>query len=252
MRGLSASELLAVWERGLSEAPSRRALALLSAASGEDVDALAGLPIGQRDHELLTLRARTFGGRFSGVARCPACGERVEATFAASDLISPTDDFVARLHDASNAPVGDCVEQDGWSVRFRAPTTADLEAVADLGDPKKARDRLLRRCVLEVRLDGVATRRRRLPQAVAEALDQAMGRADPQANIRLSLSCPSCASPWEEDFDITDFFWSEVDAWAPRLLREVHVLAAAHGWSEREILAMTPQRRQIYMELVGA
>lgn len=79
-----------------------------------------------------------------------------------------------------------------------------------------------------------------------------MGRADPQANIRLSLTCPSCANPWEEGFDITDFFWSEVDAWAPRLLREVHVLAAAHGWSESEILAMTPQRRQIYMELVRA
>lgn len=251
MHGLSASELLAVWERGFSEAPTRRALALLSAASGEDVDELAGLPIGQRDHELLTLRARTFGGPLSGVARCPACGEKVETTFDASDVVMPTGDTVAR-DEAADAPTGDWVERDGYSIRFRTPTTSDLEAVADLDDPKKARDRLLRRCVLEVRLDGVATRRRKLPQAVADALEEAMGQIDPQANVRLSLTCPYCTNGWEEDFDITGFFWAEVDAWAPRLLREVHVLAAAHGWSEGEILAMTPRRRQIYMELVGA
>lgn len=252
MHGLSAPELLVVWERGLTEAPNRRALTLLAAASGEDVDALAGLTIGRRDRELLTLRARTFGGRFSGIARCPSCGETVEAAFEASDVVAPTDDAVPGADEAVDAPAEHWVEQDGYSVRFRAPSTSDLEAVADLEDRKKARDRLLRRCVLEVRLDGASTRRRKLPQAVTDALVEAMAQADPQADVRLSLSCPSCPNQWEEDFDITAFFWSEVDAWAPRLLQEVHVLAAAHGWSEGEILAMTAIRRQIYMELVGA
>jgi hypothetical protein len=252
VHGLSAPELLAVWEGGLTETPNRRALALLSTASGENVDALAELTIGRRDRELLLLRSRTFGGRFSGVATCPACGERVEATFDAREVVTPTDDVRPSPSEAPDAPVERWVERDGYSIRFRTPTTADLEAVADLDDPKKARDRLLRRCILQVRFEGVSTRRRRFPGPVTDALVESMSQADPQADVRLSLSCPSCPNQWEEDFDITAFFWSEVDAWAPRLLEEVHVLAAVHGWSETEILAMTPLRRQIYMELVGA
>jgi hypothetical protein len=35
-------------------------------------------------------------------------------------------------------------------------------------------------------------------------------------------------------------------------LREVHVLASANGWSEAEILALSPQRRQRYLEIVTA
>jgi hypothetical protein len=223
---------------------------LLAAGSGEDVDALADLTVGRRDRELLALRARTFGCRLSGVARCPVCGEGVEAIFDASDLLASADG-AAPATDVGDPPVTHWVEHGGYSIRFRPATTSDVEAVANLPDPKKARDGLLRRCILEVRLAGVSTRRRRLPPAVTDALVAAMAQADPEADVRLALSCPSCPNRWEEDFDITSFFWSEVDAWAPRLLQEVHVLAAAHGWSEQEILAMTPVRRQLYLELVG-
>jgi hypothetical protein len=34
-------------------------------------------------------------------------------------------------------------------------------------------------------------------------------------------------------------------------LREVHTLAWAYGWREADILAMSPARRQFYIELVG-
>jgi hypothetical protein len=33
-------------------------------------------------------------------------------------------------------------------------------------------------------------------------------------------------------------------------VREVHLLASAYGWRESDILAMTPWRRQLYLELV--
>jgi hypothetical protein len=35
-------------------------------------------------------------------------------------------------------------------------------------------------------------------------------------------------------------------------LRDVHELASAYGWRESEILALSPQRRQAYLELVRA
>ena len=53
-------------------------------------------------------------------------------------------------------------------------------------------------------------------------------------------------------FDIGAFFWSEIDAWAGRILQQVHVLASAYGWSERDVLALSPVRRQLYLGMVGA
>src|SRR5712691_5286124 len=79
MHALSTAELLTVWERGLAQSPTQRALALLTAACpNATVDTLAHLSIGQRDAQLLTLREWTFGSQVTGVTVCPDCGERVE------------------------------------------------------------------------------------------------------------------------------------------------------------------------------
>ena len=78
-----------------------------------------------------------------------------------------------------------------------------------------------------------------------------MADADPQADVRLAVTCPSCGTGWEVPFDAGSFLWSEVEAWARRTLLEVHQLAAAYGWSEAEVLALGPRRRQAYLELVG-
>ena len=78
-----------------------------------------------------------------------------------------------------------------------------------------------------------------------------MAEADPQADIQLALSCPACGHQWLSTFDIVSFFWSEINAWAYRILREVHILASAYGWREADILAMSPYRRQLYLEMVS-
>jgi predicted DNA-binding transcriptional regulator AlpA len=78
-----------------------------------------------------------------------------------------------------------------------------------------------------------------------------MAAADPLADIRLGLICPACGHAWQVLFDIVTFFWSEIDAWARRTLREVHALARAYGWREAEILALTARRRQHYLEILA-
>jgi hypothetical protein len=50
---------------------------------------------------------------------------------------------------------------------------------------------------------------------------------------------------------VVSFFWMEVESWAYRILRQVHALASAYGWSEGDILAMSPWRRQFYLEMVS-
>ena len=45
--------------------------------------------------------------------------------------------------------------------------------------------------------------------------------------------------------------WDEIDARARALLGEVHLLAAAYGWTEREILALGAERRASYLSMVA-
>ena len=236
MRALSATELLGVWERGGRQPPVRRALALLAAACPESTpDALARLSIGQRDARLVTLRGLTFGREFTGLADCPACGEKVELAFRAADLVpDPAPEPPAELE----------LQVDGRGLRFRVPSSADLLEVGEVDDAAVGRARLLDRCLLAWR--------DHLPEPVIEAVMAAMNRADPLADIQLALACPACGHAWRAGFDIVGYFWREIHAWVCGLLREVHALASAYGWSEADILALSPERRRIYLEMAGA
>jgi hypothetical protein len=243
MRVLSALELLNVWENGLTRRPDERALILLTAACPEVVpEALAQLSIGQRDAHLLTLREWTFGPHLACLAICPKCGERLELTFNTAEIRATTE---AEPGGAILLSVAD------YEVRFRLPNSADLAVIASHDDIVAARDVVLQRCLLQVTHNGEAASANQLPTEVVEAVAARMAAADPQADIQLALSCPSCRHQWEMTFDIVSFFWSEIHAWAYRILREVHTLASAYGWREADILAVSPWRRQLYLEMVG-
>lgn len=244
MRPLSAAQLLDAWERGLSEPAYRRALPVLAAAySDHSFDALAALSIGERDRWLLSLRQRTFGSELASVAKCTSCGEGLEWTIDTNDLhvekpSESSDDFT--------------VEVEDYFVRFRLPTTADLASITGCQDAASARGLLLGKCVLSARLEGEEISPSALPDAVTTVVAKRMAEADPQADMEVDLSCPACGQQWQAIFDIESFFWTEITAWAQRILSEVHRLARAYGWSETEILNLSPWRRQFYLSLVGA
>lgn len=241
MRPLSAVELLDVWERGVTHSAVERSLALLAAAHGEEsLEGLAQLSIGQRDALLLTLREWTFGPRFVGLATCPACGERLELTVEAADL---------RAAAAAEVTRELSVQVADYTVRFRLPTSLDV-AVCGGGDLEHVRDALLQRCILQIQRDGVETPSEPLPPVVVDAIVARMAEVDPQADVLLALTCPQCGHRWQAGFDIGAYFWCEIDAWAQRTLREVHILASRYGWREMDILAMSARRRQCYLNLV--
>ena len=83
-----------------------------------------------------------------------------------------------------------------------------------------------------------------------ESLSVRMSELDPQAEIELDLSCQACGERWKELFDVEPFFWTEIQAWAGRLLLDVHHLAASYGWSESAILSMSPLRRSLYLNMI--
>jgi hypothetical protein len=219
---------------------------LLAAASdGEPADAIASANIGERDRRLLSLREATFGTSVAGIADCPSCGERIEWTARVAELCAPPVAASSELF----------VDVDGCRIHFRLPNSHDLAAAAAAGERIRARALLLERCLLDIEhrvevapdLDAGS-----LPEPWYAAISARMAEADPQADSSLDLTCLACGTRWTEVFDIDSFFWTELTAWVERVLEEVHTLACAYGWHERDILNMSPWRRQFYLGLVGA
>jgi hypothetical protein len=244
MRALSAIELLDVWEYGHARAPTQRALDLLAAACPETSrDSLAVLSIGQRDARLLTLRERVFGSQMTGVAVCPGCGERLELTLNTEEMRS---NFREELEAEISLSVA------GYDVCFRLPNGEDAIAAANQADVDSGRSLILERCLLSSRYGEAPVDSVQLPPEIVETVTQRMAEADPLADIQIVTSCPSCEHRWRAAFDVVSFFWIEIEAWAWRMLSDVHTLAAAYGWRERDILALSPLRRQYYLEMVGA
>jgi len=235
----TAFELLGVWERERHSPPLHRSLALLAATCPEAYpEQLAALSIGARDGLLLTLREQLFGPRLRCVASCPRCADQLEFAFDATDI---------RADLAPDTPLA--LEADGYALRFRLPSSLDLAAVA--GEPS-ARARLIERCLLGAERGGAAVTVADLPAEITAEVAAAMGRADPQADVQLAMSCPACGEHWPARFDIASYLWEELEGWARRTLIEVHILAAAYHWREQEILALSPWRRTYYLELVQA
>ena len=243
MRILSAGELLAIWERGAAQPPARRALDLLAAACPEQTRAeLAALSIGQRDTRLMILREWTFGSHVASLASCPGCAERVEIGFELAEICAAPE---------GQPPESLSLVLDDYTVRFRLPNSHDLAALSSLPDTQSSWRQLLGRCLLEMSHQGAAQPVEQLPEHVAAAVVEQMGRADPQADVQLALSCPACGGQWQAVFDIVSFFWAELEAWAERTLHEIHVLARAYGWREPDILAISPWRRRYYLDIVA-
>lgn len=245
MRGLSATDVLNVWERGAGHSAAVRSLDILVVACPElEPAALAHLTVGQRDALLLEVRELTLGPRLEATTRCPTCDELLEFAVQTDDL---------RLPDAEGMGQDDAGltwEGGGARVLYRLPQVSDLVAIGELSTSQAALSALLERCVLGAEVDGVTVSVAALGAAIVEALAAEMARRDPQADLQLALTCPACGHSWQAPFDIASFFWSEIVAVAKRLLREVHLLARAYGWREADILTMSAFRRQAYIEMI--
>lgn len=241
----SAESLLRVWEDSSNAHAIVRALNLLAAASpdiGREVWAVA--PIGERDGCLLELYEALFGQRLHTVTHCPRCDLSLESSFATREI---------RGEPATWPPRGMLMLRAGdYSVEYRLPNSDDLLRVSAMDDADEARIELLRRCIGDSEVAGKRQNAETLPPAVVAHLSATMARQDPAADVQVELSCPACGHTWNACFDIISYFWSELDDWAPRVLADVDMLARTYGWSEREILNLSPTRRRHYLELVRA
>ncbi len=253
MRLLSASDLLDIWERGAGETPVEQALVILAAVFPQaSRDALAGLTIAQRDVALFHLRELTFGSQLKGLADCPACRERLELAFDANDLRSANLLPAGEVSLPDADPAVSLFRSKGYEIGFRLPNSADLLKLAALADASQAREYLLVACIVSARHRKQALAVPELPTKITQGVIEQIGQAAALANLTITSTCPACGHKWEVVFDIVSYFWSEINAWAVRMMHEVHALASAYGWREADILAMSAWRRQRYLEMIGA
>lgn len=234
MQPLSAAGLLAIWEENWQRPPLWQGLALLEAAYPDaSLAALQAMSVGSYHAALLTLYQWHFGPSLTAVTTCPTCNGVVEVTLDVADL----------CRQASTPPPALLeIDHEGGTLAVRLPTVGDLIAAGDAVTVEAADQLLTQRCLNTPPDD--------LTPAALVAATAAMESADPLALIELGGDCPHCGEAWAAFLDVPSFVWREVQRWAQRTLQEIHLLARAYGWSEDEILHLSPVRRQTYLQMI--
>lgn len=238
---LNQAAMLGLWEANARGRGVQQGLALLGACLPNMArDDLAAISIGQRDGMLLDLHDQLFGSRIECRTDCAGCGTPIEATFDSSEIrfpSCPSTTFTATLDDTI--------------IEARLPDSRDLGAIEGMNDVDEAWRTLAERCVISARSAGKDVPIGDIPHEMIEALDASAAETDPQADIVIGLACPDCGAKAQLPFDIVRQIWARLDHWARAMLAAVDVLAARYGWSEAEILALGPARRQRYLDLIG-
>jgi hypothetical protein len=236
MQGLADSKLLALWERGAARHALDRS-ALLAAVARPDwpADSVVDQPLGAVNASLLRLREACFGHRIDSHTDCPRCGQRLSFALDTRTL----------LQDAPDVSAGWVDTEVTAGRRVRPASLRDLAAAANESDAGRAARVLLDRCTL-------AGDNAPADDAAAASVEAALEALDPLADLTLNLQCPDCGHTGDARLDPGALLWDELEASAQSLLAEVHHLACAYGWSEDQVLALSPARRARYLAMVGA
>lgn len=239
MLQLTGERLLAACEQAQSEPAMLRAVTLLAASLPEHGrDALLQRSLAERNRLLLHLHRVSFGSSLDGYVACTQCGTAMELSLSVADMLAQIDQ--------SRAPAS-LQWLDGDQPRsMRTATTADLLAAAQAPDEAAAEQQLLLRCL---GMDASATAS--LPASSMQAVRSGFEQLHAGSELRCVLHCPDCGHTTAYELDLAHFVWREALHAAHRLLGDIHALALNYGWREQDIAAMSPARREAYLELLG-
>ena len=228
-------------ERGVSGVSTADAIRLLDAlyegASAQPADRFtaADLVAADRDRLLAAVYRRAFGDRIESTLTCARCAKPFDLHFSLTQLDASLNrgGGAAEWHALGNARF----ETNG-GMRFRLPTGEDELAAANLGE-QEAESLLLSRCAESGRWPGGAS-------VFQDMLDQLA----PLLDLELNAPCPECGYSHTVQFDIQGYLLNAISSERPRLMREIHLLAATYGWSLEAILSLNRSERRQLVELI--
>lgn len=167
--------------------------------------------------------------------RCPSdgCRELLEVPLSVTALTALHDEHAA--HSTLTLP--------GNDVALRRPTGDDLRRwrAIPATDQSGRQQALLRDLTVAGRLPDD-------PAPLADALEA----FDPLLAFAFTMTCPVCGGAAEHALDLEALALARLQARQTRLLRDVHRLARAYGWTEAEILAVPSSRRACYLEFIDS
>ncbi len=232
---------LTLLENAASAAPlPRRVTAVLAAALAHvgnarpGSDALHGLAIADRQF-LMRCLAQVLGYDTLWLApTCEACHERFDVQVEQSLL--PVKEAGASFPFAT-------AETSWGHCRLRVPTGADQEAAASIPDDGGA-TRFLACCCMVDPIPGVVPE---LGDDDMHRIEDALEAAAPEVATFAESRCPECGHPNRIYIDPYACLTTGSDA----LWDEIHELATAYHWSERDILALPRERRRTYLRRIA-
>jgi hypothetical protein len=240
-RPLTGEIEMSILEAGRgSESVPQRVTAVLSTVLAElggaaaQRDAVRALSVADRQY-LMRRIASLIGLEESWIAaRCLTCGAGFDVPVRESELpVKPA---------GEGYPFAD-VETSLGPVRFRVPVGADQEAIAAIPDLQAARRALALRCAvapLSGELSG------ELSDEDLDRAEQALEAIAPEVATQAQAACPDCGRPATVELDP----YHCLGAAPGGLFLDIHILASAYHWSEKEILALPRERRRLYLSFV--
>lgn len=238
----TASTLLETWERGLGEGPLARAAALLLPDEPNNAWSCA---LGRANESLLDLSRRVLGlSSVHCVVDCPSCGGQLETSIALGELRE-------WLSAESAPPPVHRIIADGYVVSTRNATLADLREASNASDLAAGRRILLGRCILSAERGGGELPPDSLPAEVLEAVSREMGERDRAADLQIGLRCADCGYEFSRGLDLAAHAWQALEVAAKRILGQIMTLARAFGWTESQVLALSPTRRAAYLRMLA-
>lgn len=223
-------------------------------------DVARNLLIADRQYLLLKLRQATFGNRVQATVSCPwpGCGKKVDIDFSITDI--PIKESVEKgplfkMELSAEAAIQGSNGKQYRTVSFRLPNGSDQESISPLLSENEALalTRLLERCIYSIgslKNHGSDLISRLSPMARLE-IEKQMAAAAPHVELDMGANCPECNREFTIPFDLHDFFFGELRNSIDLLYREVHYLAYHYHWSEGEIMGMSREKRQKYIEVLA-
>lgn len=218
--------------------------AVLTACSAVPVgeDELWALTLAERIEALATIVAQTEGGdRIAWTQRCPHCSEALEISVPCALLRE-------EVQRSRQEPTVSITLDASRRLLVRRPTGADQRAWSGetYGTEEEAAAAILRRLVAPAGAPPNGLNASDL-QYVSDELDM----LDPLPAFQVTTVCPGCGATAMLQVDLEATLLMKLRGRQRALVAVVHRLAAAYGWTEEEVLAIPPHRREDYLSLVA-
>ncbi|MEM6464890.1 MAG: hypothetical protein AAF679_00085 [Pseudomonadota bacterium] len=228
MSGFSGDQLLSLYANGKeTDARTRRALLTQSSLQHVSAEDRKAQTLGDVDRALcqqleqLTESAESL----DLMCTCPSCGETLEFQLpqqALQTMAKPP---------AHRQSVSVVFEEASYEMRLPC-----------LGDITSGGLDLISLCP-DAPWDSAAFR---------SAAEAALAEADPMLHPTLALTCVLCDAQISTNLDMAALLWQQVENVARPLVQDVIALSQGLGWTEQEIVAMSPARRRLYLAELGA